>query len=69
MTNLFSFLRGKTRYRAHFMTMLVCGAFDPLYYSPVDVNGDVLGPALPVVHNQLLCFADVEREVVSLAPQ
>jgi hypothetical protein len=28
----------------------------------------VLSPPVPVVHNQLLCLADVEGEVVVLAP-
>ena len=28
----------------------------------------VLGPPVPVVHNQLLCLADIEEEVVVLAP-
>ena len=31
-------------------------------------DGGVLGPLFPVVHNKLLCFADIEREVVVLAP-
>jgi hypothetical protein len=43
-------------------------ALDPLHYSPIDVNGGVLGPPFPVVHNQLLFLAEVEGEVVALAP-
>ena len=42
-------------------------ALDPLHYSPVDVDGRVLAPLFPVVHNQLLCLADVEGEVAVLA--
>jgi hypothetical protein len=37
---------------------------DPLHYNPVDVNGRMLGPPFPVVHDQLLCLADIEGEVV-----
>ena len=29
-------------------------ALDLLHYSPVDVDGGVLGPPIPVVHDQLL---------------
>ena len=37
---------------------------------PVDGDGGVLGsPSHPVVHNQLLSFAEVELEVVVLAPR
>ena len=43
-------------------------ALDPLHYSPVNVNGSVLGPSFPVVHVQLLCLADIEGEVVVLVP-
>ena len=43
-------------------------ALDPLHYSPVDVNRGVLGPLFPVVHDHNLCLADVEGEVVVLAP-
>ena len=43
-------------------------ALNPLHYSPTDVNGGLLGPLFPEVHNQLLCLADVEGEVVVLAP-
>ena len=39
-----------------------------LHYSPVDVNGGVLGPSFPVVHDQLLCFADIEGEGFVLTP-
>ena len=41
---------------------------NPLHYSLVDVNGGMLSPPFPVVHDQLLCLADVEGEVVVLAP-
>ena len=41
---------------------------DPLHYIPVDVNGGLLGPSFPVVHDQLLCLAHIEGEVVVLAP-
>ena len=41
---------------------------DPLHYSPIDVDGGVLGSPFPVVHDQVLCLADVEGEVVVLAP-
>ena len=40
----------------------------PLHYSPVDVNGGLFGPPFPVVHDQLLCLAHIEEEVVVLAP-
>ena len=39
-------------------------ALDPFHYSPVDVNGGVLAPPFPVVHDQLVCLAHVEGEVV-----
>ena len=83
MPNLFSLLRGKRRCCALFATVLVCldhdsslvmstpkelEALDPLHHSLIDVNGGVIGHPFPVVHNQLLCFADVEGEVVVLAP-
>ena len=42
---------------------------DSLYCSPVDVDWGVFPPLLAEVNNQLLCFADVEGEVVVLAPQ
>jgi hypothetical protein len=41
---------------------------DPLHYSPVDINGGLFGPHFPVVHDQLLCLAHIEGEVVILAP-
>ena len=41
---------------------------DPLHYSPVDVNGGLFGRPFPVVHDQLLCLAHIEGEVVVLAP-
>ena len=41
---------------------------DPLHYSPVNVNGALFGPPFPVVHNQLICLAHIEGEVVVLAP-
>ena len=37
-------------------------ALNTLHYSPVD--GGVLSPPFPVVHNQLLCLADAEGKVV-----
>ena len=39
-----------------------------LHYSPVDVNGGLSGPLFPVVHDQLLCLAHIDGEVVVLAP-
>ena len=42
---------------------------DSLYCGPVDVDWAVFPPLLPEVKNQLLCFADVQGEVVILAPQ
>jgi hypothetical protein len=82
MPNLFSLLRGKRVCRALFLTLLVCldhdrsfdvdaeelEALDQLYFSPVDVNGGALGPLFPLVHNHLLCIADIEGEVFGLAP-
>ena len=41
-------------------------ALDPLHYSPVDVNGGVIGPPFPIVHNQLLCLAHIGGVVVVL---
>ena len=41
---------------------------DPLHFRPIDVNGGVFGPLFPIVHNQLLCLAHIEGEVVALAP-
>jgi hypothetical protein len=43
-------------------------ALNPLHYSPVDEDGGVLGPPLPVVYDYLLCIDHVEGEVVILAP-
>ena len=43
-------------------------ALDLLHYSPVNVDGGMLGPPFPIVYDQLLCLADFEREVVVLAP-
>ena len=44
-------------------------AADSLHRSPIDGDGGVsLSLLLPVIHNQILCFADVEMEVVILAP-
>ena len=44
-------------------------AADPLYCCPIDGDGGVsYSLLLPVVHNQLLSFAEVEMEVVVLAP-
>jgi hypothetical protein len=37
---------------------------DPLHYSPIDVNGGRFGLPFPVVHDQLLCLANIEGEVV-----
>ena len=42
---------------------------DSLCCSPIDVNRGIFPPLLPEVNNQLLCFADVEGDVVVLAPQ
>ena len=77
-TNLFSFLRGKSRYLSLFTTVFVCGprqilsdldneeleALDPLHYSPVDMDEG----ERPVVHVQLVGLTDVEGEPVLLAP-
>lgn len=44
-------------------------AADSLYLSLIDGNGGVsFSLSLPVVHNQLHCFADIEMEVVVLMP-
>ena len=40
----------------------------PFHYSPVNVERGVLVSSFPVVHDQLLCLADVEGEVGVLAP-
>jgi hypothetical protein len=37
---------------------------DPLHYSPIDGNGGLFGTPFPVVHDQLLCLAHIEGEVV-----
>ena len=39
-----------------------------LHYSPIDVDGGMLVTLFPVVHDQLLCLADIEGEVVVLVP-
>lgn len=45
-------------------------AADFLHCSPINGDGGMsFSLLLPVVHNQLLCFADVENEVVVLAPR
>ncbi len=45
-------------------------AADSLHYNPVEGDGDVFfSLLLPVVHNRLLCFTDVEMDVVVLAPK
>ena len=41
---------------------------DPLHFSPVNVNRGLFGPPCPIVHDQLLCLANIEGEVVVLAP-
>jgi hypothetical protein len=33
---------------------------DPLYNSPIDVNGGVLVPPFPVVYNHLLCLDHIQ---------
>ena len=43
-------------------------ALNLLHCSPIDENGGLFGPPFPVVHNQLLCLAHIEGEVVVLAP-
>jgi hypothetical protein len=43
-------------------------ALNLLHCSPVDENGGVLRPLLPVLHNYLICLDHVEGEVVVLAP-
>jgi len=45
-------------------------AADSLHSSPIDGDGGVsLSLLLPVIHDQLLGFADVEIEVVILVPR
>ena len=41
---------------------------EPLQYIPVNVNGGLFGQPFPVVHDQLLCLAHIEGEVVVLVP-
>ena len=62
------------------MTVLVCFDHDslmgmwtsrnltlnPLYYSPIDVNGGLFGHPFPVVHDQLLCLAHVRKSRIQL---
>ena len=83
MPNLFPLLRGGERcFHALFTTILVCfdhdslfgdvdtkelEALDPLHFRPVNFNGDLFSPPFPVVHDQLLCLAHIEGEVVVLA--
>jgi hypothetical protein len=38
----------------------------PLHYCPVDVDRGVLPLLFPEVHNNLLCFVDVECDVIFL---
>lgn len=45
-------------------------AADSLHHSPVDGDGSMsISLSLPAVHNHLLCFADVDTEVVVMAPR
>ena len=43
-------------------------ALNLLHYSPFDLDGGMLSPLFPVVHDQLICLAEAEGEVVVLAP-
>ena len=43
-------------------------ALDQLHFGPVNVNGVVLGPPFPVVHDHLLYLTDVEGEALVLSP-
>ena len=43
-------------------------ALNLLHYSPIDVDGGVLNPLSPVVHDQTLGLTDVLEKVVVLAP-
>ena len=43
-------------------------ALNLLHCSPIDENGDVLGPLFPGVHKHLLCLDQVQGEVIVLAP-
>ena len=44
------------------------GTLDSLHFSPVDVNGGLFGPPFPKVHDQPLCLAHIEGEVVVIRP-
>ncbi len=45
-------------------------AANSLHHRPIDVKGGIsFSLLLPVVHYQLLCFADIEMEVVVPAPR
>jgi hypothetical protein len=82
MTNIFSLLRGYRHCCALFTTVLVCLDHDSLLvmWTPgnlkisirsttaLSMNGGVSSPPFPIVHDQLLCLARVEVEVVVLAP-
>ena len=46
---------------------LNCASFH-LHCGPVNVDGGVRSLLSPEVHDQLLCFVDVEGEVIFLAP-
>ena len=83
MTNLCSLLWGNRFCRVQFTSVLVCldhvsllvmwtprnlKLTKPSPLQPVDMNGGVLSPPFPIVHNHLLCLDHVEGEVVVLAP-
>ena len=38
------------------------------FFAPLYINGGLFSPHFPVVHDQLLCLAHIEGEVVVLAP-
>jgi hypothetical protein len=42
--------------------------FHPLHYCPVDVDRGLLPLLFPEVHDHLLCFVDIECEVIILTP-
>jgi hypothetical protein len=42
--------------------------FHPLQYCPVNVDRGLLPLLFPEVHDQLLCFVDIEYEVIFLTP-
>ena len=42
--------------------------FNLLHSGPINVDGGVRSLLSPVVHDQLLCFVDVEGEVIFLIP-